>query len=246
MTLINNMAKDSFIFYRDWLAGLQNLDPKLRYELLDAIISFGLDGKETELTPVASAIFGFIRPQIERAVNKYEQICQRNRENGKKGGRPVKTQNNPKNPVGYLETQQNPKNPEKPKKPYNDNDNDNDNDNIKKDKNKFLSKKRNFQPPTISEVSMYCDERNNGIDPEAFINFYESKGWMIGKNKMKDWKAAIRTWEKKQINLITQNQNGNITNDDRRKLEKSKRDAETIALLNHLSETNEPAIEFAE
>lgn len=51
-------------------------------------------------------------------------------------------------------------------------------------------------PPTLEEVQEYCYERNNNIDPQAFIDFYESKGWMIGKNKMKDWKAAVRTWEK--------------------------------------------------
>lgn len=51
-------------------------------------------------------------------------------------------------------------------------------------------------PPTLEEVSAYCEERHNNIDPQVFIDFYESKGWMVGKNKMKDWKACIRTWEK--------------------------------------------------
>ena len=54
-----------------------------------------------------------------------------------------------------------------------------------------------FKPPTVDEVKAYCRERNNSIDAEAFVSFYESKGWMIGKNKMKDWKAAVRTWEQK-------------------------------------------------
>jgi uncharacterized protein YdaU (DUF1376 family) len=49
---------------------------------------------------------------------------------------------------------------------------------------------------TIEKITEYCKERNNKVDPEAFFNFYESKGWMIGKNKMKDWRAAVRTWEK--------------------------------------------------
>ena len=53
-----------------------------------------------------------------------------------------------------------------------------------------------FKKPTLEEVKEYCEERNNGIDAETFINFYESKGWMVGKNKMKDWKACIRTWER--------------------------------------------------
>lgn len=63
------------------------------------------------------------------------------------------------------------------------------------DKNKGSSKGK-FIPPTIEEVRDYCIERGNSIDPEAFIDFYESKGWMVGKNKMKDWKACVRTWEK--------------------------------------------------
>ena len=53
-----------------------------------------------------------------------------------------------------------------------------------------------FTPPTLQEVTDYCNERNNSVSPERFIDFYTSKGWMVGKNKMKDWKAAVRTWEK--------------------------------------------------
>lgn len=55
-----------------------------------------------------------------------------------------------------------------------------------------------FTPPTVYEISCYCLERNNGLDAETFFNFYQSKGWLVGKNKMKDWKAAVRTWESKQ------------------------------------------------
>jgi len=67
--------------------------------------------------------------------------------------------------------------------------------------NKEIYKER-FKKPTLEEVKEYCEERNNGIDAEMFINFYESKGWMVGKNKMKDWKACVRTWEKKSKHII--------------------------------------------
>ena len=53
-----------------------------------------------------------------------------------------------------------------------------------------------FVPPTLQEVSDYCKERKSMIDVNKFIDFYESKGWMVGKNKMRDWKASVRTWEK--------------------------------------------------
>lgn len=54
-----------------------------------------------------------------------------------------------------------------------------------------------FRKPAVGEVAAYCAERANGIDPAAFHDFYESKGWMVGSNRMKDWRAAVRTWEQK-------------------------------------------------
>jgi hypothetical protein len=57
---------------------------------------------------------------------------------------------------------------------------------------------KRFTPPTLEEVKAYCEERHNHIDAERFIDFYQAKGWMVGKNKMKDWKACIRTWEKRE------------------------------------------------
>ena len=74
--------------------------------------------------------------------------------------------------------------------------NNNENNDNKKNNNNNINNNRAFTPPTVEEVKAYCLERNNSVDPEAFVSFYESKGWMIGKNKMKDWKAAVRTWEK--------------------------------------------------
>ena len=60
------------------------------------------------------------------------------------------------------------------------------------------SAKSKFKKPDVFEVAAYCRERQNGIDAQAFVDFYESKGWMIGKNPMKDWKAAVRTWERQR------------------------------------------------
>ena len=57
-------------------------------------------------------------------------------------------------------------------------------------------KTNRFVPPTVDEVRAYCIERDNEVDAERFIDFYESKGWYVGKNPMKNWKAAVRTWEK--------------------------------------------------
>lgn len=66
---------------------------------------------------------------------------------------------------------------------------------IKQDIKQGTSNKRIMIKPTLEEVNAYCIERNNFISAEKFINYYESNGWMVGRNKMKDWKATIRTWE---------------------------------------------------
>lgn len=66
----------------------------------------------------------------------------------------------------------------------------------KNDKNVKNERNINTIPPTLEEVTQYCNERHNNVDPQTFMDFYESKGWMVGKNKMKDWKACVRTWEK--------------------------------------------------
>lgn len=68
---------------------------------------------------------------------------------------------------------------------------DNTNNNI----NNNISEKR-FKPPTVDEVRAYCIERHNNVDAERFIDYYTANGWKVGKNTMKDWKAAVRTWER--------------------------------------------------
>ncbi len=67
----------------------------------------------------------------------------------------------------------------------------NNNDNNDNNDNKYIS-----IPPKLEEVKIYCKERNNNVDPQKWHDFYTAKNWYIGKNKMKDWKAAVRTWEK--------------------------------------------------
>ena len=68
-------------------------------------------------------------------------------------------------------------------------------------------KAKRFIPPTIQEVQSYCLTRNNQVDPERFIDHYTSNGWHVGKNKMKDWKASVRTWEKGNTNATSQSNN---------------------------------------
>ena len=86
------------------------------------------------------------------------------------------------------------------------------------DKQKNRETKSNrFVPPTVEEIAAYCNERGNNIDPEAFYAFYESKGWMIGKNKMKNWKMAITTWEKKEPGYVSMREQEKRNEADKKK-----------------------------
>lgn len=74
-----------------------------------------------------------------------------------------------------------------------------------------------FTPPTVDEVTAYCTERKNRIDPERFVDFYASKGWLVGKSKMKDWQAAVRSWERSDTQQQAQDKNRVRTSAEYRK-----------------------------
>jgi len=59
-----------------------------------------------------------------------------------------------------------------------------------------ISNTKHFSKPSLEEVILYCIERKNSVDAESFINHYEANGWKVGRTAMKDWRAAVRTWEK--------------------------------------------------
>ena len=70
---------------------------------------------------------------------------------------------------------------------------------------------KRFKKPDINEIFNYCNERCNSVDAQKFYDFYESNGWKVGKNKMKCWKASIRTWEKSSINKPQGKTSGNLS-----------------------------------
>lgn len=170
--------RDSFIFYRSFIEGLEEVDDATFRRLVVALANYALDDKAPQLSGLEKGVFTSWKANVD-ASNK-------RRDNGKKGGRPSKEK------TSGFENENHRLRDEKPNKNVNVNvnDNDNGNENVK-------VKEGNFVPPSLSEVKAYCQERNNGVDPEAFIDFYESKGWKVGNQRMKDWRAAVRTWEKR-------------------------------------------------
>ena len=185
--------KNSFVLYTDWLPMFENMTKDARSEIVLAIFQYAA-GKEYVLTdPTAQAIFPMILATMQRDADRYEETCEKNRSNGAKGGRPKTEQNRPV----LEETDRKPDEAKKPDYEY-EYDNDSVIEKEKQAKEKPGSRRASFVKPTVEEVADYCIERHNAVDPEQFVDFYDSKGWKIGKEPMRDWKAAVRTWEKRE------------------------------------------------
>lgn len=83
------------------------------------------------------------------------------------------------------------------------------------------SPSKKFIKPTVKEIKEYCDERKNGIDPQSFYDYYQSKGWVVGRSPMKDWKASVRTWERRNGYSESTRSNGPAINlDDKSAVDK--------------------------
>lgn len=186
--------RDSIVFYRSFYEAIKEIPMEQQGVIYNAIYGYALDGIVPELTGVAKSIFLLVKPQIDANNERYENGC--------RGGAPKGNQNAKKQPKNNQKTTE--KQPvvdlEEQKKQPNDNVNENVNDNendLKENvKRKSTTQAKAFVKPTTEEVKAYCGERKNNVNAEKFVDFYESKGWLIGKNPMKDWKACVRTWEK--------------------------------------------------
>ena len=188
--------KNSFVLYTDYLPQLQLLSMEQRGVLFTAIMHYSSGMDLPDMDGMTSMAFSFIKTQIDRDNEKYKQTVEARREAGKRGGRPPgdkangfsEKQEKAKKANGFSEKQT------KAKKPDNDNVNENVNVNDKKESAINSTKEKRFTPPTVENVRVYCQESGYVIDAQRFVDFYESKGWYVGKNKMKDWKAAVRNW----------------------------------------------------
>ena len=195
--------KDTVIIRREWydaITAIPSADE--RAEAYTAIMEYAFGGAIYEgANATIKMLFALVRPAIDRANESYAKQVIQGRENGHKGGRPRKTPRDNEKPQGLFK---------KPLKTLSDSVSDSDNDSVSDSDNDSDIVKgagetpethnKKFKKPSLAEVSAYCQERNNGIDAEQFIDYYEAKGWKVGKAPMKDWKAAVRTWEKQHKN----------------------------------------------
>lgn len=139
-----------------------------RGRLFTAMLEYAKDQTTAELCGNERFIWPMVKADIDRQQEAYDRKCETNRANGAS-----RTQSHP---VAA---------------------NDSDSHQINKtNKENKENKTRNiFIPPTREEVRAYCKERHNTVNADKWYDFYEAKGWMVGQNKMKNWQAAVRTWE---------------------------------------------------
>ena len=198
---MDNAERDSLIFYRSFAKAIKRLPEAEQLKALWAIVDYGLDGTEPEEEGLYMVAYDMAKPQIDANIKR--------KNDGKKGGRPsIKTS-------GY-ENEENIKTSgyenEKP------NVNVNVNDNVLKENTLKGVKEKRFAPPTPENVRGYCREMGYAnVDAERFVDFYAAKDWMIGKNRMKDWKAAVRNWARQDHSSAAgkQKKNAFLNFDDR-------------------------------
>ena len=186
--------KNSFILYTEQKAVIDKLTDEQAGKLIKAIYAHET-GEEMELDAILDLVITPFLTVLEKDKEKYAEKCEKRAQAGAKGGKQrVANQANAKqtqaNQANATFAKQNQANQA-------DNDNEYDNDFKKENiKRKSATQAKAFVKPTVEEVKAYCAERKNNVNADKFIDFYESKGWLIGKNPMKDWKACVRTWEK--------------------------------------------------
>ena len=185
------MALSGFICHDDYLAKLAKLTDEEVGRLFRALMAYHATGEEKEITGREWLAFDFIREDIDRAEKAHEEKCRKNREN-----RLCAIEQQPSTDDNERQRSSTDVNDGERSTTYKDKDKEKDND---KDNNK--RERRTFTPPTVEEVAAYCKERNNGIDAEYFVAYYENRKWELSNGKkMANWHLAIVTWEKNGFN----------------------------------------------
>lgn len=194
--------QETMIIRADWLDALDTLSADDFKSVILAMRDYAQTGCKSPLSASAEMAFAFIRPWIDKDKERYQRTSERRAESGRRGG--LATQSKNKQIKQMLDDASKV---EQIKPNTSTNTNTSTSTNTKDDTGVYKAAnaaegaqapntRTRFVPPSVEEVKAYCTERGNGIDPEYFVDYYETRQWMSGKTKIKDWKAAVRTWER--------------------------------------------------
>lgn len=183
------MALEYIPFYYSYRKKLEKLSDQEVGRLVRALLEYGDTGETEELTGRESIAFDFIADDINRAKAAYDERCAKNQRNiEKRYARQDGTNvyDCIRTNTTVYETYQTK---DKTKTKYKTKDNSLPSNGVSD------TRAARFTPPSVDDVSAYVKAQGYHVNAERFVAFYEQKGWMVGKNHMKDWKAAVRSWE---------------------------------------------------
>ena len=190
------MAKDAkkpswFKMFLHQKAIIDSVDDATAGKALKAAFQYFDTGESVDMDQAVFIVFSAIKPYIDESYLDF----QRSSAAGKKGmeSRWGNRDNPLKDPLSLLDNHRPPQTPNNEAEADAETDTEVDADVYKADK---PSKRTRFTPPTVDEVRAYCQESGYNVIPERFVDHYASNGWMVGKNKMKDWKATVRNWSR--------------------------------------------------
>lgn len=191
------MALEYIPFYYSYRKKLEKLSDQEVGRLVRSLLEYGETGETEELAGRESIAFDFIADDINRAKAAYEERCAKNQRNiEKRYARQDDTNvyDGIRTNTNVYETYQTK---DKTKDKTKNKTKNKTKDNLLPPNGVSDTRAKRFTPPTLDDVSAYIRERGSNVDAQRFLDFYTAKGWMVGKNRMKDWKAAVRTWEKR-------------------------------------------------
>ena len=177
----------SVLVFSDWQTLFQNLSDEQAGQLIKAMCFYNKGEEYTPSDPTVTAMFSMVKEGMDHNSDHYDKVCQRRAEAGKKGAdkRWKDGKSHSENGKCHSEDGKTCKTLTESESVI-----------PPTEESKSRTRKR-FRPPTVEEVEAYCFERNNKVDAERFVDYYTANGWKVGKNPMKDWKAAVRNWERK-------------------------------------------------
>lgn len=188
------MERKQFTFYSSFARALKRIRKDAdRAKAYDAIIDYALSGIEPDLENLPDSValaFELIRPTLDASKRKANS--------GRAGGTAKQSESKREANRKQDESKEeaNGKQTAREKEGEKEKEKENECYNSPPTPPRGDQPRKRFIPPTVEEVAAYCRERKNGVDPKRFVDFYASKGWKVGNQPMKDWRAAVRTWER--------------------------------------------------
>ena len=195
------MARNYAALPFDYLEEMEALNDAEFGRLTRALLAYSMTGEKIALCGNERFYANRVMAQADRFKASYAEISDARSEAGKAGAA-VRWQNGKAIPANGKNGKAIPANG---KNGNTETDTNTETNILLSNDSKGETRARRFTPPTLDDVSVYVRERGSNVDPQRFLDFYASKGWMVGKNPMKDWKAAVRTWEKREDTVNNSN-----------------------------------------